>query len=342
MQQSPLISVIIPVFNADKYLLECLDSVLHQSYKNLQIIIVDDGSSDNSRQIEDDIRCDERVTLIQKENGGVSAARNIGLQYAKGEYVYFLDADDVLCLDAMEKGMKSFADGVDLVEFSYLQMSESGDVLKIQQVPADDFQLKHEEFIESLFYNTASAPYYYGSLDYQGYLWNKIFKLNIIRDHNICFKEDIVYNEDCLFILEYMLHADQCVYLRDVLYHYRINSTGAMGRAKTVNTETVRRRCTQLEVYKRCSAMLKEQGNREAFRGAVIEGWDKSKGVYLSAFMVCRDFRIHIEQYIRYFGTILSEDEDYRMITKERVRFIVAHPRVWAYMRKIENKLKRR
>lgn len=341
MREHPLVSVIIPVYNAEKFLHECIESVLRQTYENLQVIIIDDGSKDNSRQIEDVFQNkDKRITLIKKENRGVSSARNIGLQYAQGDYIYFLDADDVLYPNALEKGIAAFCDGIDLVEFAYLQMSETGKILSRLYIEKDYFRLTQREFVESLFYDVTSYPYYYGSLDYQGYLWNKLFRMDIIRNNHIHFNESIVYNEDCLFVLEYMLHANDCAYLGETLYQYRINSNGAMGRASVVNPETVARKCTQLEAYKLCVSILEEKKFDNAFRGALIEGWDKSKGVYLSSFTTCKDLRLLIEKYLIFFGTKLLECEEYTMNTIENVQFVVSHPRIWAYMYKIKKRLK--
>lgn len=103
MNQLPKVSVIIPVYNVEKYLIECLKSIVNQSYKNLEIILVDDGSPDNSGKICDEYAtCDTRIKVIHKENGGVSCARNVGLDLASGEYICFVDPDDWLEYNALE------------------------------------------------------------------------------------------------------------------------------------------------------------------------------------------------------------------------------------------------
>ena len=99
----PLVSVIVPVYNVEKYLEQCVDSVLNQTYRNLEIILVDDGSQDSSREICDTyINVDSRVKVIHQENGGSSSARNAGLVCASGAYVFFLDSDDWLAYNAIE------------------------------------------------------------------------------------------------------------------------------------------------------------------------------------------------------------------------------------------------
>ena len=103
MEKNPLISVIVPIYDVESYLPKCVESVLRQTYTNLEIILVDDGSPDNSGKICDDFAArDPRVRVIHKENGGLSSARNAGLDAAHGEYITFLDSDDWIAEDAYE------------------------------------------------------------------------------------------------------------------------------------------------------------------------------------------------------------------------------------------------
>ena len=104
MKEEKLISVIIPVYNVEKYLRRCIDSVINQTYKNLEIIIVDDGSTDNSSNICDEYtNKDSRVKVVHKENGGLSSARNVGIELAKGDLIAFVDSDDYIELEMYEK-----------------------------------------------------------------------------------------------------------------------------------------------------------------------------------------------------------------------------------------------
>ena len=99
----PLISVIVPIYNVEKYLDRCVDSIINQTYKNLEIILVDDGSPDNCPQMCDDYaKKDSRIKVVHKENGGLSDARNVGMEVATGEYVSFIDSDDYISLDCYE------------------------------------------------------------------------------------------------------------------------------------------------------------------------------------------------------------------------------------------------
>ena len=103
MNENPKISVILPVYNVEKYLRQCLDSVINQTYKNLEIILVNDGSTDNSGKIcEEYALNDERIKVIHKENGGISSARNAAIDIAKGQYITFIDSDDDVELDYID------------------------------------------------------------------------------------------------------------------------------------------------------------------------------------------------------------------------------------------------
>ena len=100
---APAVSVIVPIYNVEKYLAECVDSILGQTFQDMEIILVDDGSLDSSGQMADDYAArDKRVKVIHKENGGLSSARNAGMKIARGEYIYFCDSDDYISLDAIE------------------------------------------------------------------------------------------------------------------------------------------------------------------------------------------------------------------------------------------------
>ena len=110
------ISIVIPVYNVEKYLQECVDSVVKQSYKNIEIILVDDGSKDNSPKLCDELaKTDDRIKVIHKENGGVSSARNVGLANAEGEYIAFVDADDFVLADSFIRALKYMQQDIDKI-----------------------------------------------------------------------------------------------------------------------------------------------------------------------------------------------------------------------------------
>ena len=128
----PAVSVIVPIYNVEKYLAECVDSILGQTFQDMEIILVDDGSLDSSGQMADDYAAqDKRVKVIHKENGGLSSARNAGMKIARGEYIYFCDSDDYISLDAIEILYETATkNDLDMVLFngdSFVDKADAGD-----------------------------------------------------------------------------------------------------------------------------------------------------------------------------------------------------------------------
>ena len=126
------ISVIVPVYNVEKYVKRCIDSIVNQSYENLEIILIDDGSTDLSHQICDDLaKKDSRIIVVHKENGGLSSARNTGLDIATGDYIYFIDSDDWVALDTFQYAMNLIDKyNLDAVEFEYRYVSSTSEKIK--------------------------------------------------------------------------------------------------------------------------------------------------------------------------------------------------------------------
>ena len=133
MMDRALISIIVPIYNSEKYLKQCLDSLLQQSYTNIEIICIDDGSKDCSSEIvEEYMRYDNRVKLIKQENAGVSRTRNNGINYAQGEYIMFVDSDDWIDLNTCETALNSIIiNDADTVMWSYVSEREGGRIIKI-------------------------------------------------------------------------------------------------------------------------------------------------------------------------------------------------------------------
>ena len=180
-----LISIIIPVYNVEKYIRYCLDSVINQTYKNLEIIIVDDGSKDSSGQIADEYALkDSRIKVIHKENGGLSDARNVGLGVITGKYVAFLDSDDVISLDFYEYLYNLIKQNdYDIAECEFLRIP-SDDIEKVQEILDEknkeiEIKVKEETSKDALcdFYGRYLNPYVNKVV-----VWNKLYKSDIYKD----------------------------------------------------------------------------------------------------------------------------------------------------------------
>lgn len=202
------ISIIIPVYNAEKYLPDVLKDLIEQTYSNLQIIAVDDGSTDNSREIiERFMLQDKRVSLVASENRGPSSARNLGLEHADGEFIRFIDADDRIPLDSMENLILPYCndEDIDLVIGNYICTAEknyyTGDPLKNGK--------KNDKEFAKLFVRHVKSFYY-------GVPWNKLYRKDIIDRCKLRFDEKLKWCEDFLFNIDYYR---QCKFI------YFVNST---------------------------------------------------------------------------------------------------------------------
>ena len=205
-----LVSIIIPVYNTEKYLRRCLDSVIGQTYYNIEVIIVDDGSNDDSLNIcKQYAFLDHRIDFIHQSNAGVSTARNVGLKNAKGDYICLIDADDYLDDRYVETMLKAMAN-VDMVACSsYILEGDDGKCQSINTI-AKDSMLSKKEALYCLF----------NSNGYHGWCWNKMFKLDVIKKNTLHFEEKLKFCEDELFCLQYILHIDSACFIKDRLYHY--------------------------------------------------------------------------------------------------------------------------
>ncbi len=204
-QVNPLISVIVPVYNSAKYLTQCIESILAQTYTNLQIILVDDGSADHSGQICDDYATkDCRIKVIHQANKGVSAARNAGLRAAQGEYIGFVDADDYLAPDMYEKLMSCIR------QYNAL-------------IAGCNFYLVNRQAQTIGFSGIANGPYsVLQTLDIfrtHQVIWNKLFHVSVLR--TIRFDETSSFGEDMLFFFFALLQAQSMSYTAQPLYYYR-------------------------------------------------------------------------------------------------------------------------
>lgn len=224
----PLVSVIIPVYNAGGHLARCIESVRRQTYQNLQVVLVNDGSTDSSAEVcRMYARVDGRIRLIDKPNAGVSAARNDGLAAAKGEYIQFVDSDDYLPEDATALLVdRARETECDLVIGAYFRVVEGavpgphgdgGTRYTLHGFLPRGPVLDKTAFARRLLDEPAS--YYYGVL------WNKLYRAALIRDNGIRFAGDLNWSEDFLFNLEYIRYAEKFAALDRPVYYYVKNES---------------------------------------------------------------------------------------------------------------------
>jgi len=221
----PKISIIVPVYNVEKYLVQNADSLLAQTWQDFEIIFVDDGSSDNSGAICDQYATkDPRVKVIHKVNEGLGFARNTGLDAAKGDYVVFLDSDDYAAPDMLERLMVPVTEkGADTVIGGFQRVSDAGEVLYREQYEKQNFRGKDVfyRFLPKIF---GSDPKKHDA--FRMSVWNGLYSMDIIRDHNVRFpSERVMISEDLLFDFDYYRHAQSVAVIDSLAYCYRVNPT---------------------------------------------------------------------------------------------------------------------
>ena len=206
--RNPLVSILVPVYNAQEYLTECIDSILSQSYGNLQIVLIDDGSKDDSLKICSEYALkDPRIEVYHQENSGVASTRNHLLGTAKGEYVLFVDADDWIELDMVEY----------LVS---LATENSAEMVMCDRLINDAKPIVSQPNINILLQNEAIKDFLYHDY-FIGSLGNKLIKTFLLKDKS--FNKAISYGEDALFVWNVLQDVDTVVVSTKQLYHYRMN-----------------------------------------------------------------------------------------------------------------------
>lgn len=228
-----MVSIIIPVYNTALYLSQALDSVINQSYKKLQIICVNDGSTDQSLAIlEEYAKNDSRIEIITQRNSGLSSARNKGLDAAKGDYILFLDSDDWLDTDTVQKARRNLIEhNVDIVLWGYLKEYENASIpvqvwnqnvcftgkdmqkLAIRLVGLVGQELKNPELLDSL-----------------GVVWGKLYKRDLLTS-NFIDTRIIGSAEDVLYNIEIFSKAESAFYTTDITHHYRKNNSQSFTKA---------------------------------------------------------------------------------------------------------------
>lgn len=242
------VSVIIPVYNTEDYLEECLDSIINQTLKDIEIICVNDGSTDNSLNILNEYaKKDNRINIISQENQGQAVARNNGMKYIKGEYFCFMDADDLLDLNTLEECLKvSEEKSLDFVMYKLINFEDDN---KFYTTPGYDMQVvadsvKNNVFnyksLDELIFNVTVSPV------------NKLFNTKFILDNDIRFPEGTIF-EDNLFFWRMFFNANRCYFIQEYYYKRRRHESSTTGDGNE-------RWVDAIEIYNKVWDIFKEFG----------------------------------------------------------------------------------
>lgn len=217
MSNPLLISIIIPVYKVEPYLRECIDSIVKQPFNDYEVILIDDGSTDGSPAICDDYaRRFPQLLVIHQKNAGVSAARNAGLDIAKGEWIWFVDADDMIMNGQMLENLLEIK--ADLIMFGYQELLDNKIVGTATYDDCKD--MTKDRFLES------HVSYF---------VWNMLFRRDIIEKYHLRFTEGVRMGEDLEFQYKYLIHSQHPISLSTQLYIYRKREGSAVNNSKSRN-----------------------------------------------------------------------------------------------------------
>lgn len=213
------ISFIIPVYNSEDFIVKTLDSIVNLKLVRLEIIVINDGSTDKSGQV-----CNEYaknynyIRIIHIENSGVSNARNIGINESRGRYIQFVDSDDWLDSEYLQELRRSIDEECDLVSFNFIYEK-------------DNKSIRGGEISNDVKFKNTQKSRVIDQLN-PNYVWDKIFLASIIRSNNIKFNEQVSYGEDSIFLCEFLKFAHSFKFIKKPLYHYRLHRECSLSNSK--------------------------------------------------------------------------------------------------------------
>lgn len=246
------ISVIVPVYNTEKYLEKCVQSILNQTYENLQIILINDGSTDRSPEICDKFAgSDSRVTVVHKENGGLSSARNAGIEAATGDYLGFIDSDDFISPDMYELLLKNAGSSdKEISNVMYVRSFDDGSERPSVVPHTNDEKISSEQFIRELMLHTGDVS-----------VCTKLFPKSLFKERRF---QEGKYNEDLLFIIDLLGEVENINFVGSVGYYYYTRSGSiSSGYGKAIE-DMVGNSVVAMESVKEKYPQLKEEAERFA------------------------------------------------------------------------------
>lgn len=210
---NPKISVVIPCYNGAEYVERCIESIINQSYTNLEIIVVNDGSTDNTEKIVSTFFSDSRVKYVKQENGGEASARNTGIKASEGEYIGFVDADDYIepqMYDKLYKAIKN--NNADVAVCNYNQIYDSGIVKNCYSTMSGNcFDIQEDVLSYWVKVCATAHP--------NNYVWSRLYKREVIVNSGVMF-EKFIHSADTLFNFKLLPFVNKCVLVNDGLYNY--------------------------------------------------------------------------------------------------------------------------
>ena len=306
---TPLISVIVPIYKVDAYLDRCIESIVNQTYHNLEIILVDDGSPDNSPQMCDEWALrDNRIKVIHKENGGLSDARNAGMRVAKGDYFSFIDSDDYVSQDFFETLLSVMKEEKsDIVECSVVKFYNDE---KIDDY-SDNLEIKTFDTVSALSGLIGENPFHQ-------HVWNKLYKSDLVRD---TFYPVGKLNEDEFWTYQIFGKAKRVSKINKTMYYYFQRSSSIMGESYNIRRlDALEAKVIRQRYIEKNYPSLLLQAKLDLYGSCIfsyqyvlkyIRGKDKNK-----ASVIIRNYRKQCEPSFQEIGTISGGARKYLYFAK--------------------------
>lgn len=250
-------SVIVPVYNVEDYLAECLDSLINQTFGDIEIICVDDGSTDDSLNILEHYQyLDNRIRIVNKENGGLSFARNSGMKVAKGKYILFVDPDDYISTTTIEECFSNAEkNNSDVVVFDFVWKNLNDSKFSIMTIENFGKTCENNPFNKDMM-----GPLVYKEIPVS--VWTKFYRKNFLLENNITFYEDMVF-EDVPYWASIFVNAEKFTYLKEPLYFYRKDRAGAITSNRGKEIFDV------FKAYERVEKTFKDKGYWDKYKLSV-------------------------------------------------------------------------
>ena len=313
------ISIIVPIYNSKRYLKRCIESVLNQKYQKYELILINDGSTDNSGEICDCYaKSDSRIRVIHNKNVGVSASRNIGIKESKGEYILFLDSDDWLEENSLCKiYKKSIEEDLDILFFGYREVDENENVIKNNL-----YDNTNDRNFEDIILNISS--------NIKGFLFNKLIRRECIDYY---FDESIYLKEDLYFLLKNRTNIKKTDFINDIVYNYRVRNN-SVSHSNSKNIKHI----SELDVDKYICESIESKYSNE-YKILFFEEYIELK------YFLSKDGKKYLKENYeslqnKYYKELI-ESNDFEIMYKIRI-FIHKHfPTLYEILKNEKRKLKR-
>lgn len=285
----PKVSVIVPVYKAEKYLRQCIESILAQTFTDWECILVDDGSPDHSGAICDEYAArDARIRVIHKENGGVSSARNVGLDNVKGDWITFLDADDCIYKNALLRWIDTAEiNNLDLVQCHFNRT------------------YNEQQFVDDIT-DAISYQEYATTGGYSVCVGGNLFRSLIINKIGLRFNNSVRYGEDQIFIFNYMVHCQRIQRIKEVLYYYRDNEDSSTRQVQ--NTSDLLHSISELSKVDGYQDIFHHriQQQIQIFLERILCNYDMKSKSYNDVFLYYYDAKVHYLRALVVYNKLLG------------------------------------